>query len=44
MGHQIGVDIFLSLYFQVMYRDGTYDLPGDGEGNGWTKVSHYLNK
>jgi len=21
-----------------MLRDGTYDLPGDGEGNGWSKV------
>ena len=42
MKHQMGVDIII--YFEVMYRDGTYDLPGDGEGNGWTKVSHYLNK
>jgi len=23
---------------EVMFRDGTYDLPGEGEGNGWTKV------
>ena len=22
-----------------MYRDGTFDLPGDAEGSGWTKVS-----
>ena len=21
-----------------MYRDGTYDLPGDAEGTGWSKV------
>ena len=23
---------------QVMYRDGTFDLPGDAEGSGWSKV------
>ena len=23
---------------QVMYRDGTFDLPGDAEGTGWSKV------
>jgi len=23
---------------EVMYRDGTFDLPGEAEGNGWTKV------
>jgi len=23
---------------EVMYRDGTFDLPGDAEGSGWTKV------
>merc|ERR1711962_32344 len=23
---------------EVMYRDGTYDLPGDAEGTGWSKV------
>ena len=23
---------------QVMYRDQTYDLPGDAEGSGWSKV------
>merc|ERR1719244_2534975 len=23
---------------EVMYRDQTYDLPGDAEGTGWTKV------
>ena len=21
-----------------MYRDGTFDLPGEAEGSGWTKV------
>ncbi len=25
-------------FFQVMYRDQTYGLPGEGEGSGWTKV------
>ena len=23
---------------EVMYRDGTFDLPGDAEGSGWSKV------
>ena len=23
---------------EVMYRDGTYDLPGDADGSGWSKV------
>ena len=23
---------------QVMFRDGTYGLPGDADGSGWTKV------
>jgi len=23
---------------EVMYRDGTYDLPGEADGSGWTKV------
>jgi hypothetical protein len=28
------------MFFQVMYRDQTYGLPGEGEGSGWTKVYH----
>ena len=30
-----------------MFRDGTYDLPGEAEGTGWTKVkleSHKILK
>ncbi|XP_023329325.1 tectonin beta-propeller repeat-containing protein 1 [Eurytemora carolleeae] len=27
---------------EVMYRDQTYGLPGDGEGSGWTKVDGML--
>ena len=26
------------MYFQVMFRDGTFDLPGEAEGTGWSKV------
>ena len=28
----------LKKIIQVMFRDGTYDLPGDADGSGWTKV------
>jgi len=27
---------------EVMYRDQTYGLPGEGEGSGWTKVDGYM--
>jgi len=27
---------------EVMYRDQTYGLPGEGEGSGWTKVDGFM--
>ena len=29
---------------EVMVRDGTYDLPGEAEGSGWTKVDGMMSR
>ena len=38
------IAISLPPCFQVMFRDGTYNLPGEAEGTGWTKVRKEENK
>ena len=40
----ISIAISLPPCLQVMFRDGTYNLPGEAEGTGWTKVRREENK
>ena len=32
------INLVKMVKLQVMFRDGTYGLPGDADGSGWTKV------